>query len=212
MAVSENMPAADARSDARSSLYLSAALYCDGRSTPARVRNMSASGALVEAAVLPDVGTLVQLVRGKLIVHGPVVWAQAGRCGIEFAGSVEVDQWRAAPGNSEQQRVDEVVTLVKAGTVPLDRSRGAASLQSAVESAAIPLEDLARVSALLDALGTVLARDAIIVANYGPALQNIDISVQLIAALSSAVSHPSEIRTDLISLRRSADQALASSL
>jgi hypothetical protein len=169
---------------------------------------MSASGALVEAAVLPDVGTLVQLVRGTLIVHGPVVWAQAGRCGIRFAGTVEVDRWRAAPSNSEQQRVDEVVTLVKAGTVPLDRS----SLRRAVESGAIPLEDLARVSGLLDALGAVLARDAIIVANYGPALQNIDISMQLIAAISSAVSHPSENTTDLDSLRRSADQALARSL
>ena len=120
MALSEpEHHAADARAGARSSLYLGAALYCDGSSTPARIRNMSAEGALVEAAVLPEIGALVQLVRGTLIVHGLVIWCAEGRCGLKFSGAVVVQQWRTAPANAEQHRVDEVVSLVKAGAVPL---------------------------------------------------------------------------------------------
>ncbi|MBV9527064.1 hypothetical protein [Sphingomonas sp.] len=205
--------AADARAVARSSLYLGAALYCDGRSTPARIRNLSSGGALVEGAVVPEAGSLVQLVRGTLIVHGLVIWSAEGRCGLKFSGCVDVQKWRSSPTNAEQQRVDDVVRLVKAGAVPLPVAEHAESARTDAASTRGQemAADLLRVRALLDRLADVLAEDAEVVTRHGTALQNLDISMQLIVALQSICpGEHSDGGHDpkLAGLRRSADQAL----
>ena len=57
------------------STYLAATLYCDGACSAVRIRNIAATGALVEGGPEPSGGTLVQLVRGELIVHGLVAWS-----------------------------------------------------------------------------------------------------------------------------------------
>ncbi len=174
---------------------------------------MSFNGALVESGVMPEVGALVQLVRGSLIVHGLVVWAVDGRCGLKFSGSVDVQQWRAAPANSEQQRVDDVVSLVKAGAVPLpvaplgepDRR------DDAPERGEEIADDLRRVSELLDDLGGALAGDADVVTRHGTALQNLDIAMQMIAAVQSMFVGRNDWESDCVraaGLRRTADQAL----
>ena len=111
--------ASERRSTTRASLYLAATLYCDDHSFPVKIRNISPTGALLESRTVVTAGVLVQLVRGSLIVHGLVAWAEDGRYGLNFSGSVDVQQWRATPMNAEQQRIDEVVRLVKAGAVPL---------------------------------------------------------------------------------------------
>src|SRR5690348_9667122 len=176
---------------------------------------MSADGALVEGAALPDAGALVQLIRGTLIVHGLVIWSSHGRCGLKFSGSVDVERWRAAPTNVEQQRVDDVVRLVKAGAVPLPveplgvQGRGGDTSNAAEEIAG----DLRRVSELLDDLGEVLAGDPDLVSRHGTALQNLDIAMQVLDALQSTVACRNEQGYDsnkLAGLRRSADQALNS--
>jgi len=202
----------DSRETARSSLYLGAALYCDGGSTPARIRNMSSRGALVEAAVVPEVGALVQLIRGTLIVHGLVIWSEEGRCGLKLSGSVDVQQWRSAPANAEQQRVDDVVRVVKAGAVPLpvaehcDVGRPAGRAVDQDDMAA----DLRRVTELLDMLGEVLAGDPDVVMRHGTALQNLDISMQVVAAVHAICSgqHDGSYDHKISGLRKSADQAL----
>jgi hypothetical protein len=205
--------AADARGANRSSLYLGAALFCDGASTPVRIRNLSVDGALVEADIIPEVGALVQVVRGTLIVHGLVMWCAEGKCGLKFCGSVDVQQWRAAPTNSEQQRVDDVVKLVKAGAVPLP----VATYSEPSRNHGIPGRgedigaDLQRVTELLEGLGEVLAADPQVVMEHGTALQNLDISMQVIAALQSIFAgekHWDGDELKLKGLRRSADQAL----
>src|SRR5690348_8433439 len=100
---------ADARSATRSSLFLGAALFWNGSSSPIKIRNLSSGGALIEGSVIPTAGSLVQVVRGALVVHGLVAWTSRARFGIKFSGSIDVQQWRAPPGNGEQQRVDEIV-------------------------------------------------------------------------------------------------------
>lgn len=212
MPTSTQCRSADARSSVRSSVYLGATLYGYGAPTPTRIRNMSADGALVEAAVVPEGGALVQLVRGSLIVHGLVAWSVEGRCGVKFSGTVDVQQWRAAPNNDEQQRVDDVVKLVKAGAVPLPvREHGDPRWS---ENSFAPGEgiadDLRRVTELLDQLGDVLAGDPDVVIHHAIALQNLDISMQMIAAVDAILAGASESGDDskLAGLRRSADQAL----
>lgn len=205
--------AADARGAARASLYLAAALYCDGTSSPVKIRNISTTGALIEGAAIPPAGSLVQLVRGGLIVHGLVAWCTEGRGGLKFSGSVDVQQWRASPSNSEQQRVDEIVRLVKAGAVPLPvppLSKIAESQDDCETSADLPA-DLGRASKLLEVLGGVLASDPDVVTRHETALQNLDIAMQVIAAVEAILAGDSDLEIDatkLPGLRRSADQAL----
>ena len=205
--------AADARAAARASLYLAAALYCDGTSSPVKIRNISTTGALLEGATIPAEGSLVQLVRGGLIVHGLVAWASDCRCGLKFSGSVDVQQWRASPSNSEQQRVDEIVRLVKAGAVPLPvppLSQIAEPAQVRETSADLSA-DLRRASKLLEVLGGVLASDPELVMQHGTALQNLDIAMQVISAVEAIIAGDSDLEIDatkLPGLRRSADQAL----
>lgn len=174
---------------------------------------MSISGALVEGGALPSVGAVVQLIRGSLIVHGIVVRSAEDRCGLKFSGGVDVQQWRATTTNTEQQRVDEVVRLVKAGAVPLPVPPLIQLGQHHERLALGPQlsDDLQRASELLDDLGSVLASDPDVVTRYGPALQNLDIAMQVIAAVEKIISGDCAMNTDatkLLGLRRSADQAL----
>jgi hypothetical protein len=204
---------ADVRTAPRSSIYLAATLYCDGSAAPVKIRNISASGALLEGSSVPSDGSLVQLVRGGLIVHGLIAWSAEGRCGLKFSGSVDVQRWRAAPANSEQQRVDEVVRLVKAGAVPLpipplthEAERRQAS-DPTVELA----RDLQRATDLLEQLGATLSLDDDVVMRHGGALQSLDIAMQMIAAVNAVIAGEADLEIEpmkLAGLRRSAEQAL----
>ena len=203
--------ASDARMATRTSLYLAASLYCDGASFPVKIRNISPSGALLESSTGLALGTLVQLVRGSLIVHGLVAWIDGDRCGLKFSGSIDVQQWRMTPTNGEQQRVDEIVRLVKAGAVPLRVSALSCDPQTALDDSGLSA-DLVRASELLGKLGDRLAKDAIVVAQYSIELQNLDIAMQVVAAVEAILSGKSDVvadRTKILSLRRSANQALS---
>ncbi|HEV2594235.1 MAG TPA: hypothetical protein VGU01_03445 [Sphingomicrobium sp.] len=201
------------RATPRASIYLAAALYCDGTSSPVKIRNISTTGALVEGGTVPSPGSLVQLVRGGLIVHGLVAWAVEGRCGLKFSGSVDVQRWRAAPTNAEQQRVDDVVRLVKAGAVPLPIPPLAHQVNSTEndDSTTDLSGDLNRTSKLLESLGATLSSDRDVVARHGAALQSLDIAMQILAAVDAVIAGRADRDNDpskLASLRRSADQAL----
>lgn len=203
--------AAEERAAARASIYLAAALYCDGSSSPVKIRNMSTTGALVEGAVLPSAGALVQLVRGRLIVHGLVAWSAGSRCGIKFSGCVDVQQWRAAPANNEQQRVDETVRQLKAGAAPPQSSHSQPSPQLGNCAGTELSQDLQRALKLLERLSGTLAGDLEIVERHGPTLQNLDIAMQAIAAVDAIIAGRSDLEIDgvkLLALRKSADQAL----
>jgi len=208
--ISTQCRAVDARGAPRESLYVPATLYCDGSPSPVRICDMSVSGALVEGASLPSVGSVVQLIRGSLIVHGIVVWSTEDRRGLKFSGGVDIEQWRATTINSEQQRVDEIVRLVKAGAVPLPVPALRQNKERHAHGGQLS-EDLQRVSHLLEDLGAVLASDPDVVTQYGSALQNLDIAMQIIAAIEKITSGDSTMNADatkLLGLRRSADQAL----
>src|SRR5689334_2076222 len=107
------------REEPRASLYLAASLYCDGQSVPVKIRNLSNTGALIELSTALVEGGVVQLVRGSLIVHALIIWTEGLRCGLKFSGVVDVQRWRVTPTNGDQQRVDDIVRTIKAGSVPL---------------------------------------------------------------------------------------------
>ncbi|GAA3890018.1 hypothetical protein GCM10022276_06310 [Sphingomonas limnosediminicola] len=211
MPLSTPCQTADTRGERRSSIYLPAVLYCDGDASDVKICNVSSVGALLTGEMLPQAGSLVQLIRGRLIAHGLLAWRDAGWCGVQFSGMVDVARWRAS--NAEQHRVDEVVRLVKAGVVPLPTSSRPTAKRNRQTPKPGPqlAGDLRRVSEIIENLGGELAGDSSVIERHGALLQHIDIAVQLLDEIGMIVAghmDPGEAAGKLAALRRSADQAL----
>lgn len=68
----------------RSNVLLTAVVELSGRAVDVKLRNLSADGALVEAANLPIEGSEIRFKRGELIVAGKLVWVRGNRGGIQF--------------------------------------------------------------------------------------------------------------------------------
>lgn len=198
----------DHRDEPRASLYLAASLYSEGQSVPVKIRNLSTMGALIELPTAMAGTGVVQLVRGPLIVFAVVIWAEGNRCGLKFSGAIDVQRWRSAPANGEQQRVDDIVQLVKSGAV-LPTPTPAQIAQTRDDR---PLSaDLKLAAELLAQLGERLAADDDVIASHAAELQNLDIAIQMVGAVEAMLSGQSNLVSDtnkIVSLRRSADQAL----
>lgn len=106
-------PTSDRRSELRSSVFLAASLQFGPVSLPVRVRNISASGALIEAFNLPAPGTRVRLQRGRLEVSGELGWRDLHLGGLTFEKHIRVEQWVQKAGHAGQQRVDELVAALR---------------------------------------------------------------------------------------------------
>jgi hypothetical protein len=68
----------------RANVLLTAIVESCGRTLDAKLRNLSAEGALIEADVLPPEGTEISFRRGDLAVPGKVIWTSNRRAGIQF--------------------------------------------------------------------------------------------------------------------------------
>lgn len=201
----------EGRETARVNLFMAATLHSSGVETAVKIRDLSATGAQIECSLLPAVGSSMTLTRGRLSVHGHVAWCTERRCGLHFSTRIAVADWMANPVNREQQRVDHVVALVKAGAAPLAPRASVPAPQVAAGVDDVG-EDLRRVSQLLGSLGNALANDPAIVIRHGIALQNLDIAMQTLIALADAMQ--AGARTDgpgiarLNELRTSCAEAL----
>ena len=204
-------PSRDPRGAARSNMFLAAVLHGPDGAVPVKVRNMSATGALIEGATVPSLETAVRLVRGSLAISCVVAWSAEGRCGLHFSSLACVRDWLAPAANRDQQRVDEMVSLLKLGAVPLPQRPKIEAHCPADARSAILGADLHRVSRLIEKLGDELAADAAVLASHAGALQNVDIAVQTLAAIGHALAGASDeqaIASRLESLRASCTQAL----
>lgn len=65
-------------------VLLAAALDTEAGERAARIRNLSRTGALIEAEAALAVGERVTLRRGKTVAPADVVWAAGGRYGLHF--------------------------------------------------------------------------------------------------------------------------------
>lgn len=72
------------RAARRARILLAAKLHTPAGTIPARLRDLSRKGALVECAKVPPAGTEVTFERGATTVPARVAWAAAGRVGLEF--------------------------------------------------------------------------------------------------------------------------------
>jgi len=160
-------------------MFIAATMQFDGLSTPVKVRNLSAAGALIETSVSPAAGVSFTLRRGSLAVPGSVAWTRENRCGLQFDSTVVVRDWMAPPGNPGQVEVDALIARARSGELSLVPD----SPSRTEPRSAIQCEKLAEVSALIEALGDELAADADTVSRHGAALQKIDQALQLLEAV-----------------------------
>lgn len=72
------------RAPKRSRVFLTAELDSGTAQTEVHIRDISRSGALVEADDAPDPGSSVRLTCGDMIVDGRVAWVDRGWFGVEF--------------------------------------------------------------------------------------------------------------------------------
>lgn len=77
------------RSNKRSMVLLSARIRTTDGQIDVRLRNLSQTGALLEADDLPPVGSEVVFERGETIVPARVAWSKGRRFGIEFHTPIE---------------------------------------------------------------------------------------------------------------------------
>ena len=201
----------DGRTSSRTNMYIAAILSSQDISSPAKIRNMSATGALAEASIVPDVGSPIRLVRGSLSVEGRIAWATAGRCGIRFNSLIAVGEWMSPAPNKAQKGVDETVALLKAGALPISSAR-----QSRPESESPITEELAvelrQISSMLGELGNELAEDEHVLQHFGKQLQVLDLAQQTLdlagAILSNGCRSAADLESRLQSLSASRVQAM----
>lgn len=72
------------RRPVRSRLYLNASIRVGRVSEPARIRDISASGALIEASAAPEVGDAVEVTCQGATAEGRVAWVDSTWFGVEF--------------------------------------------------------------------------------------------------------------------------------
>lgn len=181
LAKCDDMPASEMRAETRTHLFLVATLSTEETQTTVRIRNLSASGALIEGSSLPLVGAAVFIRRGSLSAEGLVVWRSENQLGIEFTSSVFVSDWLPKNTKSSQDAVDQIVYDLKNG-------RGASSARQQLDSApSHPITFSAELSSLrndLVSLADKLVQDIVLVATH-PEIQTLDIAIQKIDRMMS---------------------------
>ena len=161
---------------------------------PVHIRNLSASGALVEGHALPDAGTAVSIRRAKLEVGGIVAWKSANQAGIAFHRAIFVPSWLPGTSASRQCAIDSFVFDSKAGPrggtrQPETPDPPAGAVPAAPGAAAQALAELAALKTELIALGEALCGDVILVATH-PEIQAIDIAIQRVDRLLALARAP----------------------
>lgn len=165
--------APEGRQQARTHLFVAATLYAELGSIPIHIRNMSQSGALIEAPELPGVGDRVTLRRGKLHATGWIAWRAKRRAGVRLEATIHVADWMSRQVSVGQERVDALISIVRTNEKVERNSpvpaNGPQSIEAELKQLRVELADLER----------GLIGDVIMVATH-PEIQTIDISLQRI--------------------------------
>ena len=182
----------EARSCARTNTMLAALLEFDGEQHPVSVRNLSASGAMLDGRHLPLEGQSVVLHRDGHRIPATVVWTAGNRCGLSFGVHVKVDalikrpKASAAPP-SHQARVDAIQRALR-------ENRAVPSFQESealVGAAAVGkklVDEIGYAHRLVERVGEDLAGDSYVLTRYAVTLQQLDEAEQLLRKLSNELS------------------------
>ena len=75
----------------RAKLLMAACIQQGGRRLPVTLRDLSATGALVESDHCPETGSRVVFHKNELAVPGRIAWSKDRRAGIAFDASLDPD-------------------------------------------------------------------------------------------------------------------------
>lgn len=180
-------PAQCERREPRTNLFVLATLVASGTANRIKVRNISASGALVEGAVLPRPGAAITLSRGDAALTGRVMWCAGGKAGLQFDGRAVVAQWLPST-NGAQREVDRSTALAQA-----ERAAGIlpASAPAPLPSTALTAIDLVAMANALDHLADEMAGDRDVIAKYLGQLQILDVAAQALRKCGQAMRQAS---------------------
>ena len=181
----------DARTNARTNLYLGATISFEGQLAPVRIRDLSAVGAKIESGMLPGRGVVAQLQRGSLIARGEVAWSDGARCGLRFLSPIKLDAWLPGTATAQSQaEVDRAIAQVRAGSGQDSDGEGAALCELAQLLPARLAEEIHFVMRTLDGVQESLAAEPLLVVRHGIELQQIDISAQLLRQIAELLIAP----------------------
>jgi len=174
----QSTPSHELRTESRSNIFVMAALYANGRSvTPVRVRNISATGALIEAPALPAAGATVRLGRASLSALGTLVWVNGAKGGIQFDAPVAVADWLPQGRRGfGQQFVDELFHQKRLGAV-----------RSIADGAGLA-DELLELRLSLERAAEELALDGAVASRHLSTLQTIDAVGQAIANVAAEIA------------------------
>ena len=163
----------------RRNLFLTATLAVGGVGRAVRVRNLSASGALVEGAKLPATGVAAILQRGGISAECVIVWQVGGRGGLRFASPIVLSDWVPGASGEGHAQVDRPATAAPRADASPDIEPGLLRRTA---------DELAFVSRRLQALGSDLTNDVHVVMRHATSLQELDISMQILGHLVTMLS------------------------
>lgn len=179
------------RSVPRTQLLLSATIRFDSVSAAIRLRDLSASGARFEAAILPAVGSTVHVSRGALHASGTIIWRNRQECGLRFDAPLPLDAWIPPPRARDQSGVDAMIKAIRSGEAQAGAEAGPIHSPPQMPEAfgdALPkrlAEELAYVVRLLESLGDDLCAEPLLVMRHATKLQNLDISAQILGHVAA---------------------------
>jgi hypothetical protein len=179
----------------RENVMLVATISAGVVSTPVRICNLSAEGAMIDGPALPDVGTALLLKRLDLSTFATVIWKHGGRCGLSLKRRIAVNDWVAgvsATADSArlgQSRVDHLLSAIRSGTaLPVETE---APVPNPVNTR--PLEQtiadqLTRVKRMLDEVSEELTDDVDVLVRHERAMQSFDIAAMIVEELAAVLA------------------------
>lgn len=173
----------EVRSVPRTGLFLAAVLHSSAGAQPVRIRNLSASGALIEGFSPLALGEAVRLERASNSSSAVVRWSNAERAGLEFDDPILMDAWVPSALAQQQSAFERRVHAVRNGLrIPDDFAD-----QKPVLNARISCEiELAKrtLAACLDEL----SNSSLLITRHPRAFQDIEITCQVLGHLAQILS------------------------
>lgn len=177
-------PIQDTRDGARRNMFLAAQLRRGSQVAPVKIRNMSASGALLDSPIVPEPNSIIELVRGKYVAHGRVVWSEPKRCGIRFTSELSVNDWLAP---IEAQPVFLADPVPPPAAPPAELAIAEASIGNSQAVTTVAVEDLLQVAKLVEQVARTLARDPHFLSDHMTEGRNLICAMQMLSRMSAPV-------------------------
>lgn len=184
----------------RRKVFLAAVIGLDKTTTECRIKNLTQTGALIEANSNFARGTTVIINRGELCIAGEVMWSRDNLFGVRFSDEINVQKWLEEPFSAETINTPHKSRSLLAST-QLNRS---GLDHVAIDENIVNLrlrEELLYVTRIIEEVGQILVKDPFLRVRHYSSLQQLDIGKQMLSEIAQLVpmddklSHISHIAT-----------------